>query len=189
MARDAKTDRARAQALDEIDKEIQEMTTLTEGLLAHSRLAFDVTSKMPHDVAALAQAQLARFGHDASVMNVDGAPRMVDVDANLLAHAISNLLANAERHGTGLRSLTVTYEVGEVVIEVCDGGPGVEATRRGTLFEPFAGTGSQKGGLGLGLSLVRRVAEAHGGTVTYEDDPEGGAVFALHLPAAKLSPS
>ena len=182
MARDAKTDEKRERALVEIDDEIDAMARLTDGLLAHSRLAFDIVERAPHDVVDLCQRELARVGRDDVTVAVAGTPRVVSVDANLMVHAISNLIGNAQRHGQGARALEVAFTADGVSVTVDDAGPGVAPTVQADLFAPFQRTGSKAGGLGLGLSLVRRIADAHGGTVTYEDVPSGGARFVLTLP-------
>jgi signal transduction histidine kinase len=74
-----------------------------------------------------------------------------------------------------------------VVIEVADDGPGVEARERQRIFEPFvrgrAAIASGVSGNGLGLSIVRRVVEGHGGRVTVRNRPEGGAAFTIRLPS------
>jgi signal transduction histidine kinase len=67
-----------------------------------------------------------------------------------------------------------------LALDVEDTGPGVPASVRGRLFEPLITT--KEHGNGLGLALVKRVAERHGGTVSHEPRPGGGARFTLRLP-------
>jgi signal transduction histidine kinase len=67
---------------------------------------------------------------------------------------------------------------------VTDDGPGVEADIRDDLFQPFKTT--KEGGTGLGLSVVARIATAHGGTVRAEDAPGGGAIFRVRWPRVEL---
>jgi signal transduction histidine kinase len=78
--------------------------------------------------------------------------------------------------------------LGQIEITVADRGPGVRAEDRPHLFEPFfRGRDAAEGtipGSGLGLSLVRHIAEAHGGRVTVASGPGEGSVFTLQLPAA-----
>jgi signal transduction histidine kinase len=69
-----------------------------------------------------------------------------------------------------------------VEIAVEDSGPGVDAATRRRLFEPLITT--KERGIGLGLALVKRIAERHGGSVAYSDRPGGGARFTVRLPAA-----
>jgi signal transduction histidine kinase len=66
----------------------------------------------------------------------------------------------------------------EVAVE--DTGPGVDATTRQRLFEPLITT--KEKGIGLGLALVKRIAERHGGSIEYSERPGGGARFTLRLP-------
>ena len=67
-----------------------------------------------------------------------------------------------------------------VTVQVQDDGPGIAADMNGRLFEPFAST--KETGLGLGLSICRRLVESHGGAIHGADAPEGGALFAFTLP-------
>jgi signal transduction histidine kinase len=72
------------------------------------------------------------------------------------------------------------------VIRVNDRGPGVPAAQRERIFEPFyrlPGASEREGGVGLGLALVKSIAERHGGTVRCADNPGGGASFVVELPA------
>ena len=80
-----------------------------------------------------------------------------------------------------------TCRDGRAVVHVCDRGPGVPAAARERIFEPFyrlPGHAEQAGGVGLGLSLVRQIAERHGGSVRCEARDGGGSCFVLDLPAA-----
>jgi signal transduction histidine kinase len=100
--------------------------------------------------------------------------------------AVENLLANAIQHapaGSVVRVGACLDREGSEPRARCtveDDGPGVSAEDRDRLFEPFFSR--RKGGTGLGLPIVQRVAEAHGGTVNVENRPEGGARFTLLLP-------
>jgi signal transduction histidine kinase len=110
----------------------------------------------------------------------------VDVDRRLFRRAIENLIANALKHSQTGASVEVLARVepdGRAVVEVADRGPGVPEAARGQLFETL-GAPSRAGerrGFGLGLHLVRVVAEAHGGSVSVRDREGGGAVFRLAL--------
>ncbi|WP_241341853.1 ATP-binding protein, partial [Burkholderia cenocepacia] len=79
---------------------------------------------------------------------------------------------------------------GALVLSVDDDGPGIPAAERARVFEPFQRLDSsrdrQTGGFGLGLAIVRRVAQVHGGDVRLEDSPLGGARFVITLPARAL---
>jgi len=113
-------------------------------------------------------------------------------DAGRLEQALQNLAANAIRHtpeGGSVRLAAAPAQDG-VRITVRDTGPGIPPEHLPRVFDRFykvdaarAGTAVPSGS-GLGLSIVRAIIERHGGTVTAANDPDGGALFELHLPAA-----
>lgn len=108
-------------------------------------------------------------------------------DADALERVVSNLLANAiDITPAGGR---VTVEVAcrdeELVLEVGDTGPGIPAGAHAALFRPFSRPArASRAGTGLGLYIVRTLVEAHGGTVSAKNRPEGGAVFIVRFPLA-----
>jgi two-component system sensor histidine kinase HydH len=75
---------------------------------------------------------------------------------------------------------------GNLTIRVADNGPGVPVELADRLFDPFVS--NKPTGIGLGLSICKRIVEAHGGTMNAENSPGGGAVFSVHLPLTPLSP-
>jgi signal transduction histidine kinase len=78
----------------------------------------------------------------------------------------------------------------QVLLMVCDNGPGVPSDSRERIFEPFfrlPGASEQAGGVGLGLALVKSIAERHGGQVRCADRPVGGACFEVSLPPNKTA--
>ncbi len=109
-------------------------------------------------------------------------------DAQLLRRAIANLIDNAIKYGRPDSTVDVRLaDEGEHwVITVADLGPGIAAEHVERLFQPyFRGSGpGERGGSGLGLALVRMVAERHGGTAAASNRAGGGAVFCIRLPAA-----
>ena len=107
--------------------------------------------------------------------------------AVLLRRALVNLLRNAceatpeaRRADRDAIELCGVAADAEVTLSVADRGPGVGAGAREKIFLPFYS--SKPNGSGLGLAIVARIAQLHGGTVTVDDRPGGGAVFALRLP-------
>lgn len=108
------------------------------------------------------------------------------IDPVLMARALRNLLANAQRHARAEAAATVTREDGRVWVHVDDDGPGVEPSQRGKVFQRFArldeARSSDAGGAGLGLAIVASVAAAHGGGAEISTGPLGGARFSLWLP-------
>jgi signal transduction histidine kinase len=168
--------------LDEIEKEVLDLDTLLEKLLAQARLDFAHIDRRPVDLKSVARRAAARCGLDDGVVSGD-AP-LLQGDATLLARAIGNLLENAAGHGGGVKAVVVSTEDGVARVVVDDEGSGVAEADRERIFEPFVHRSDRgKGALGLGLHLVRRIAEAHGGTVFVDDKDGPGARFVLTLPA------
>ena len=173
--------------LDDLDREVVEMDALVGDLLASSRLDFAVLARRPIDAVEATARALERAGVDAGVLAVgaDGEtePLRVEADATLLARALANLVDNARKHGGGIDSVHVRRDGDEVAIEVEDRGAGFGEGEEARVFEPFYRR-SEQGTLGLGLSLVKRIAEAHGGRAYAENRLEGGARVAIALPVA-----
>jgi signal transduction histidine kinase len=103
-------------------------------------------------------------------------------DPGQLRQVFTNLLQNAVHAAAPAGEVRVRGIRGDdrVSLEVSDTGPGVDPATRRRLFEPLITT--KPNGTGLGLALVRRIAERHGGSVEYADRPGGGALFTVHLP-------
>ena len=114
---------------------------------------------------------------------------MLQGSPRLLRRLIRNLLENARRYSTGDISLELskkgTADQALAVITVHDRGPGVPPAQRERIFEPFyrlPGASEREGGVGLGLALVKSIAQRHGGSVRCEARPGGGASFVVELP-------
>jgi signal transduction histidine kinase len=116
--------------------------------------------------------------------DVDPALPPVRLDPHLVRQALLNLVVNALQAMPrgGLLAVRARREDAFAVVEVADSGPGVPAELRGRIFEPFFTTKAT--GTGLGLAVVRRIAEGHGGSVELASHPEEGACFVLRLPLA-----
>jgi two-component system OmpR family sensor kinase len=164
--------------LDELEREVIEIDTLVGELLASARLDFAALSPRPLDGAEVARRALERAGLAEEMLAVapgsNGTLRF-EGDATLVARALANLLDNARRHGGGVTGMRVGVRGGFVVFDVEDSGPGFPADDK---TAPRA-----EGSLGLGLVLVRRIADAHHGLLTLGNRPEGGARAAIAFPA------
>lgn len=110
----------------------------------------------------------------------------ITADPHRLHQVLSNVVANAIRQMAdgGTLGVSLRAERNELVVEVADTGPGIPEDRLENIFERFV-KGGDSAGTGLGLSISRDLVEAHGGTMTATNRPDGGALFVLHLPVTK----
>ncbi len=165
--------------LDEVESEVVEMDRLVGELLAGARMDFSAVTRVTLDARDVAARALERSGLPTSLLQLDAEHRDFQGDPTLLGRALANLLENATRHGGGVTALRVTEETNALVFSVEDAGVGLVPAEHAKLFQPFQrGTSSKQGeqaGLGLGLALVRRIAEAHGGRAFAENRATGGA--------------
>ncbi len=108
--------------------------------------------------------------------------------ASSSTRVVRNLVDNAARHANAQVAVGLTTDGTEVELTVDDDGPGIPVDDRQRVFDRFTrlddGRARDAGGLGLGLSMVKTIAEQHGGTVTIDDAPLGGARVRVRLPAA-----
>lgn len=165
--------------LDALEREILEIDGLVGQLLASSRLEFDSIDRRTLDVATLTTDALERTGVAPELLEVAEGTASIDGDATLLSRALTNLIENAEKHGGGVRGVRVDLKSDAVHFAVDDDGPGFADDELDNVFDAFfrgeQRAKSRHGSLGLGLSLVRRIARAHGGDAWAENRDGGGA--------------
>jgi signal transduction histidine kinase len=176
-------------AREEISRNIGELDQLIDEILLASRLdasEADMGTIESVDLMGLAAEECAQVGAELDLAEgTDSAALTVPGVSRLLRRAIRNLLENARRYGAG----EIGVELGSIgrfaTVRVSDHGPGVPQALRERIFEPFyrlPGASERNGGVGLGLALVKSIAERHGGGVRCEERPGGGASFVIRLP-------
>lgn len=179
-----------------IASDVGELERLVGDVLAVSRLdAAGQDLRMAPAAArfeeiAAGAAERFRRGHPGRELRLDLAKDLppLTLDAALVGRALDNLLENAARYSDPGQPVTLRarMEGTALAVEVSDRGIGVAAADLPRLFEPFFRTDRSRsrnaGGMGLGLTLCKRVIEAHGGTIAATPNPGGGMVVAFRLP-------
>jgi signal transduction histidine kinase len=140
-----------------------------------------------HDVVQLYEA--SSFSHQLD-LTVPSSPVMVDCDPERMAQVLNNLVSNAIKYSPngGLVSLSLREEGGDAVFTVSDNGIGIGRDDLEKIFEPFRRTGASREtipGVGLGLSVSRRIVEAHGGRIVVQSELGAGATFRVEIPLAE----
>ncbi len=199
----SQSDAAIQRLKDEISRNINELDQLIAEILLASRLdsaQADVGTFETVDLTGLAAEECAKSGADLQVLSesaiaVQGVPKLLRrLMRNLLENANRYAIKNAAAAGTESVVLTLAIEVNNeaggdsknAVLRVTDHGPGVPPELRERIFEPFyraPGASERDGGVGLGLALVKSIAQRHGGSVRCEAAASGqGACFVVTLP-------
>jgi two-component system sensor histidine kinase MprB len=176
----------RRQLFDDLHRESQEMRTLISGLLELARTGAQA-EKEPFQLDELVEDSLERArSRFPAVTWETGAlePTIVDGYPDRMERAVWNLLENAGKWSGDGGAVEVSLAGGE--LEVRDHGPGFADEDRPLVFDRFYRSAAARSmpGAGLGLAIVREVAEVHGGTVTAENARDGGALVRLSLNGA-----
>lgn len=195
----------------ELQRNISELDQLIDEILLSSRLdaQFDAQAKMQSttspqadhaptsayesiDMVGLLAEECAMVSAELYLLaNTDDASSMpatfeIMGDAKLLRRLFRNLLENAKRYGDNTDTeINLRSIAGQLQIDVCDRGNGVPPEQRERIFEAFyrlPGASESNGGVGLGLSLVKKIAEKHQGSVQCLPRDGGGSCFRVHLP-------
>jgi PAS domain S-box-containing protein len=173
---------ANAKKLDRLLIDLLDLDRLSRGIVA--------PKCQPTDVAALVERVASEWRklHDRP-LEVEAEPVVVSLDPEKVERMIENLLTNAVRHtpdGTPVW-VRVRRQADGVLLAVEDAGAGVPAALRASVFEPFRqgpGRAAHSPGVGIGLSLVARFAELHGGHAWVTDRAGGGSSFQVYIPDA-----
>ena len=192
-ARGARQPEERDRAHDRIDRDLSELDALIEELLTYVRLN-ETSEPAPSfiDARPVIEATceaMSDMADGIALVAPDprGDPLPVGVEARLIRRATSNLIVNALRYARARVEVTVKREGELVHVHVDDDGPGIPVSARARIFEPFHRLDDDRArasrGFGLGLAIVRRIAEAHGGSVVALGSDLGGARLRLSLRA------
>ncbi|MDF1551594.1 MAG: ATP-binding protein [Deferrisomatales bacterium] len=178
---------ARVEFLEILLRETGRLDQVVEDFLGYARDqrsagcagAVDL-GELAEETLPLVETQAREAGVSVSA-RVPGGVQVLGIP-HQLKQVLLNLLLNAVQATPGGRAvqLTGSVEGGRVVLAVEDEGPGLAIEQRQRVFEPFFTTKEE--GTGLGLAISQRIAGAHGGTLTVENRPQGGARFVLALP-------
>jgi signal transduction histidine kinase len=181
-----------------ITRESERLSRLIDNVLDFSRIESGrrTYERVPTAVEPLVRDTLEAFayplGQQGFKVEVDVAPDLPEVpmDAEAVGQALANLVDNAIKYSGERRTLGVEARVadGHLALGVRDEGIGIPAPEQGRIFDKFYRVGRSetqgRRGSGVGLALVRHVAEAHGGRVTVESRPGDGSRFTLWIPLA-----
>ncbi len=184
-------------ALERIEREGTRLDDLVGHLLTLSRLEAGVMQGLEEYLAVgellediVDDARFEAAASDRDVRLRTAGEWVLKGRAELLSRAFENVIRNAVRHtapGTVVEvSLELEASGTQLIVEVCDRGPGVPEAELATLFEPFVRSAHREagGGYGLGLAITRRAVNAHGGRVTAANRTGGGLCVTLRLPLA-----
>jgi PAS domain S-box-containing protein len=190
---DAAADAARAM----MERQLRHMVRLIDDLMDVSRISRGKVelrrerielAKVVHQAVETSRPLLEADGHELD-LRVPDEPVYVDADLTRLAQVFANLLNNAAKYTEpgGRVTLSVAREGGTAVVAVRDTGVGIPAAMLPRVFDLFTQVDrsleKRQGGLGIGLSLVKRLVELHGGTVeAHSDGPGHGSEFRVRLP-------
>ncbi|MFC5462431.1 ATP-binding protein [Massilia niabensis] len=176
-----------------MEGDLSELNTLVNELLGMARLESGQALQLELvDLAALLGTVEAALPPGAAVLSIDCANDAgpVAADPRKLGRALSNLLRNAQKYAAGTIHVTARRDGARVTIAVEDDGPGIPEEERERVFEPFYRLDRSRdratGGFGLGLSIVRKAVQLHGGSVHVERSALGGARFVVSLPTSPL---
>ncbi len=186
------TPQATGAFLDILEGEVDRLSGMVDSLLKLTNLEQvprtdqvelqELLDQVAEDMSPLASGK-------GSVLLVDSAPGTITGSRELLRRALFNLVENAVKYGPEGGQVRICAELDgtDMVISVADQGPGIPPELRERIFEPFfrvdTARSRELGGTGLGLALVRAIAEVHGGSVWVEEHQAGGNRFVLRLPA------
>ncbi|WP_437987692.1 DUF4118 domain-containing protein [Sorangium sp. So ce117] len=177
-----------AQRLERLVRNLLDMTRLESGALAVKKEWLPLEEIVG---AALNRVEERLEGREVSI-ELDRAAELVPMDGVLMEQVLINLLENALKYSPAGSPIAIRgfTEQSMAMLEIMDRGPGLPPGEEEAIFEKFhRGRGQTQRGLGLGLTICRGLVAAHGGRITAENRPHGGAVFRVTLPIEGRPPN
>ena len=188
-------DETAARAREVIGRQARNLGCLVDDLLEVNRVMKGkvMLNRSPTDLSEVVRRCLATLGAagrlERHLLKLDLSPVWVDADALRLDQVVTNLMENAVKYTPGDGSIVVSLSTvgGHAVLDISDTGIGIPADLLPRMFDVFVqgdpGSRHSHGGLGIGLTVVRRMIELHGGSVTAASDGPGrGSTFTVRLP-------
>ena len=164
---------------------IDEMRDMVEATLSFARGMAESEPSEPVDLAAFLRQLRTDMAVDFALEA--GSGLKVRIRPRAMRRALRNVIENALRYG-GSAAVTAQHAGNVIQIIVTDQGPGIPETEFERVFEPFyrleKSRSRETGGSGLGFSIARSIVQAHGGTITLENQAGGGLAVRIELPAA-----
>jgi signal transduction histidine kinase len=190
---------ALAEAIAGAGRDVETVRRLVDLAVAACHAIERVLDDAVLDVEVLDGVDVAQIARDATEAAVLGGARVrleiglgtepLPADPVRLRQALDNLIANAVLYGAQGGEVLVRIdddpEGGLVLVSVANAGEGIPPDERERIFEPGVRLNVGRPGSGLGLAVVRAIAESHGGTVSVESEPGDGATFTISLPVAR----
>jgi signal transduction histidine kinase len=196
-ARRVRTDRQRREYLQIIDREAERLTRMIDSVLDFSRIERGVKEYRPApcDLRAILRRAGAAMAYPFSIaggtlrLRIPAKLPSIVADADAIEAAVINLISNALKYSGKIKQVTVTAgrSASRVFIRVEDRGIGIPLDQLDKIFDQFYrvrdGHAAQVGGMGLGLSLVKHIVDAHHGEITVRSTVGKGSAFEISLPA------
>ncbi len=185
------TDRARYMRsmnadIDELDQLVAELLTYARFEREQPALEFQRQKIEPWLSEVIGQARMGKEELPVDYSIAEEMPAYAHFEPRLMARALGNLIQNAQRYAQTRVCISVSHNNACYQISVDDDGPGIPAHERTAVLEAFkrldASRDRDTGGYGLGLAIVQRISQWHGGDIRVEDSPLGGARFTIFWP-------
>lgn len=174
---------ADADRLTRLISELLDIARIDSGRLQLRQQPVDLVAAVARQVSGLVAGGIPRSRFEVAV---GGDLPEVWLDPDKIDQVLGNLLENAVRHGAGTVRIHIAPTLTGTAVTVSDEGPGIPRDLAERVFTKFwRGGRPYPGGSGLGLYIVKGLVEAHGGTVTVDDAPTGGAAFRFTVPSGK----